>query len=450
MYPAPFALERFFARHEFSARYLLSASDCQGPGMAGLVAGADPDLRRRWETLTLGYTESQGLPELREAIAATYGGPGGAGAGAAAPGGNAGPSGGAAAGTAGPPTADQVLTAAPEELIFLAMHALLSPGDHVVCTFPGYQSLYELARSIGCEVDLWEPVETVGAGAVDAAGGAPGPGEAPSAVQGGAQRGGGAAGAPGWRFDPAHLEALLRPTTKLVVWNFPHNPTGALPAAADFARMVGAVARSGAWLFSDEMYRLLEPDAESRLPAAVDLYERALSLSGMSKAYGLAGLRIGWVATRDAALLERMKALKDYTTICSAGPSEVLALMALRSPEPILAANRARIARNAGIAGEFFERHRDTFRWVPPQAGTVCFPRLLDDGPGGQPEAADDRAAGRAGGAEAFCAAVLEGTGALLLPSTVYGYGDSLFRLGLGREDLAAGLAALDQFLSSR
>ena len=397
MYPAPFALERFFARHEFSARYLLSASDCQGPAMADLVAGAEPGLRRRWETLTLGYTESQGLPELREAIAGMYGQVG----------------------------AGQVLVAAPEEAIFLAMHALLSPGDHVVCTFPGYQSLYELARSIGCEVDLWEPEETgIGAAAGTAAGSA-------------AARAVGAAPA-GWRFDPAGLEALLRPTTKLVVWNFPHNPTGALPSATDFTRMLELVADAGAWLFSDEMYRLLEPAPELRLSAAVDLYDRAVSLAGMSKAFGLAGLRIGWVAARDLGLLGRMTALKDYTTICSSAPSELLTLMALRSPEPILATNRNRVARNTLAAADFFARHRETFGWIPPQAGTVCFPRLLGGAEG-------DTAVGTA----ALCAAVLKETGALLLPSTVYGYGDSHFRLGLGRDDFGAGLQVVDAFLAA-
>jgi aspartate/methionine/tyrosine aminotransferase len=383
MYPAPFALERFFARYEFSARYLLSASDCQGPAMAELVAAADDELRARWENLHLGYTESQGLPELRAQIAALY----------------------------GQVDAERVLVAAPEEAIFLTMHALLAPGDHVICTFPGYQSLYELARSIGCEVDLWEPAGT-GTGAADGAAAA-------------------GAGAAGWRFDPAGLETLIRPDTKLVVWNFPHNPTGALPSAADFARMLRLVANAGAWLFSDEMYRLLEPAPEWRLPAAVDLYERAVSLAGMSKAFGLAGLRIGWVAARDQGLLERMTALKDYTTICSSAPSELLALMALRSGESILAANVARIERNVRAASVFFDRHRDVFSWAPPQAGTVCFPHLL-----------------AASGAEAFCARVLERTGVLLLPSTVYGYEDLHFRLGLGREDFSAGLQALDAYLT--
>ena len=231
MFPEPFALERFFARHEFWARHLLSTSDCEGMAMADLIAGADEGLRARWDGLRLGYTDSQGLPDLRTAIAAQYE-------------------------SAEP---DEVLVVAPEELIFLAMNALLEPGDHVVCTFPGYQSLYGLARAMGCEVSLWQPSE----------------GET-------------------WRFDPADLEALLQPDTKLVVWNFPHNPTGALPPQTDYDRMVAAAERTGAWLFSDEMYRLLEPVEDVRLPAAVDRYERLCRSRGCPRrsgwpVYGSAG-----------------------------------------------------------------------------------------------------------------------------------------------------------------
>ncbi len=384
--PRPFALERFFARHEFRARYLLSTSDCQGLAMADLLTGADPDLRRRWETLRLGYTESQGLPELREEIAGLYQGF----------------------------KPENILVAAPEEVIFLTMNALLEPGDHMICTFPGYQSLYELAASIDCQVTYWEPEE-----------------------------------AEAWWFEPDQLRRLLRPNTKLVVWNFPHNPTGALPAKEDFAAMVAAAASVGAWVFSDEMYRLLEPVAETRLPAAVDVYDRAVSLSGMSKAFGLAGLRIGWAATRDRELLGRMSALKDYTTICSSAPSELLALMALRSREGILRAHRERVGRNVELAGGFFDRHLDRFRWTPPRAGTVCFPRLLA---GATPAAGVDRLRSpyeqQGEGAEAFCARVLCDTGVLLLPSTVYDYGDEHFRLGLGREDFPEGLTVLDAYLS--
>ena len=222
-----------------------------------------------------------------------------------------------------------------------------------------------------------------------------------------------------------------------MVWNFPHNPTGALPPAGDFTRMVEAVAATGAWLFSDEMYRLLEPAPEVRLPPAVDIYERAVSLAGMSKAYGLAGLRIGWVAARDREILERMTALKDYTTICSSAPSEVLALMALHADKAILAGVNARLASNVETATRFFVRHSLLFEWAPPQAGSVCFPRL-------------QVTAGIIRGSEAFCAALLERTGILLLPSTVFGYGDRHVRLGLGRDDLRQALELFDEYLGDR
>jgi len=341
--------------------------------LTDLLAGADPGLRASWDGLRLGYTESQGLPELRAEIATLYH-------------------------TAG---AEEVLVAAPEELIFLAMNVLLEAGDHVICTFPGYQSLYELARTIGCDVSLWRPCED------DA-----------------------------WRFDPDGLEALVRHDTRAVIWNFPHNPTGALPPPQDYARMLAAAASVGAWVFSDEMYRLLEPCHTVRLDAAADRYERAISLSGMSKAFGLAGLRIGWAFTHDRALLERMQSLKDYTTICSGATSELLALMGLRQRETILAANRERVRRNIEVAARFFERHRCDFSWVPPQGGTVCFPRLTET------------AARATGGAEAFCSEVLRDTGVLLMPSTVYDYGDTHFRLGLGRDDFAEGLRVLDEYQS--
>jgi aspartate/methionine/tyrosine aminotransferase len=164
----------------------------------------------------------------------------------------------------------------------------------------------------------------------------------------------------------------------------------------------------------------------------------------MSKTFGLAGLRIGWAATRDRALLGRMQGLKDYTTICSSAPSELLALMALRSRETLLAANLARIERNVQAAEHFFARHETRFSWVPPQAGTVCFPRVL--------QAASLYGAVQDGalGAEEFCTRLLEQTGALLLPSTVYGYGDAHFRLGLGRDDFRAGLAVLDGYLAGQ
>ena len=304
-----------------------------------------PDLRRRWETLTLGYTESQGLPELREAIAGMY----------------------------DAADADQVLVAAPEEAIFLAMHALLSPGDHVVCTFPGYQSLYELARSIGCEVDLWEP-EEIGTGA-----GGRRDGRAPLA---------GASTRPPWR-------RCCAPTTKLVVWNFPHNPTGALPSAADFARMVDAVARRRRLA----LLRRDVPAARARARSCACL-PRWTSTTGRSRWPGCRRRSV-WPACASAGwrratrrLLERMTALKDYTTICSSAPERAAGPDGAALPG-------AHPGRQPGPRRAEHARRRRTsspgmpasFSWAPPQAGTVCFPRLLAGcaGSGGRPAAAAPR-----------------------------------------------------------
>ena len=244
----PFALERYFAKHEFSARFLLSSSDCEPMPMAELLDLAEPGTRRLWEDLTLAYTESPGHPLLRREIAGLYEGL----------------------------TPDDVLVVVPEEGIFLLMHALLEPGDRVVCVAPAYQSLHEVARSIGCEVSAWEPRE-----------------------------------ADGWRFEPDDLELLLRDEPKLVVLNFPHNPTGAVPRRDEIEAMVAAADRRGAVLLSDEMYRGLDIAPGSLLPSAVDLGDRTVVLDGLSKRFGLPGLRIGWVATRDRGLLERMAVLKD-------------------------------------------------------------------------------------------------------------------------------------------
>jgi aspartate/methionine/tyrosine aminotransferase len=188
------------------------------------------------------------------------------------------------------------------------------------------------------------------------------------------------------------------------------------------------------------------------LSAAVDRYERAVSLTGMSKVFGLAGLRIGWLAAHDQALLDRCRAIKDYTTICSSAPGELLALVGLRARDGLLEKHRLRLVRNIAAAEAFFVRQADAFSWVPPEGGTVCFPRLRTAATDGA--RADDAALGARGaptgdGAEALCARVLEDAGVLLLPSTVYGYGDSHFRMGLGRSDFRQGLDVLETYLDA-
>jgi aspartate/methionine/tyrosine aminotransferase len=362
---ADFTLERFFARWEFAVRYVLCASDVQPWTLAELLSLADDDARDRWEKLSLGYTESLGLPDLREEVARLYRGV----------------------------TADDVIMfAGAEEGIFLAMHALLSPGDHAVVVWPSYQSLHEVARSIGASVTLvrLDPKD--------------------------------------WSLDVDAVAGAMRPNTRVIVINSPHSPTGAQLPGDQLARLISIAELHGATLFSDEVYRFLEHNAPA-LPPAAECSDRAISLGVMSKAFGLAGIRIGWLAMRDAAARKRIAALKDYTTICNSAPSEVLALIGLRARARLVERARAIIDSNLVLLDDFFHRHRDHFAWARPAAGSVCFPRLID------------------GDIDVFTAELVEQEGVLLLPSSQFGYSGNHFRLGYGRADMPAALERLVSFI---
>jgi aspartate/methionine/tyrosine aminotransferase len=365
-----FRLERYMSRYEFSARHMLAGSDCESYSMAELVSWADEECRGLWEALRLGYTEAPGLPQLRREITGLYD-------------------------TVAP---DEVLEVVPEEGIFIAMNVLLARGDHVIATHPGYQTLYGIAEALGCDVTYWQPDEEQG-----------------------------------WRFDPAFVRRELRPSTRLIVVNFPHNPTGCLPSAAEFEELLEIAAEAGAHVFSDEMYRGLERDPSTRLPAAVDLYDKAVSLSGLSKTYSLPGLRVGWLATRDRELAARLAAFKDFTTICASAPGEILALIGLRERERIVARNLRTIAANLDKLEAFAAERPSLVSLVRPRAGSVCFARL-----------------GAAEGALAFCRRLVEEAGVLLLPSSVFDYGDTHVRFGLGRASFGEGLQAFAAWLERR
>lgn len=372
---ADFALERYFARWEFAVRHVACASDVEGWSMAELLALADGETRAMWDALTLGYTESSGHPKLREAIAGLY----------------------------ETLAADDVLVfAGAGEAIYCLFASSVDSGDHLIVTWPGYQSLYDVARSVGAQVSLHVLREE-----------------------------------DGWSLDVDRLIRSFRPTTRMVVVNAPHNPTGMLPTVAEWQRLAAACADAGIRLVADEVYRYLEHDGAETLPTGADLGERNISIGVMSKSLAMAGLRIGWLASRDRAVLERCARMKDYTTICSSAPSEILALIALRALDQVLARSRSIVASNLALADDFIARHPDTFSWVRPRGGSIGFPRLI---PGGR--------AGSSG--DAFAASLVEQTGVLLLPSTTFGFGDSHFRLGLGRTDLPASLDAMSAFLATR
>jgi aspartate/methionine/tyrosine aminotransferase len=240
----------------------------------------------------------------------------------------------------------------------------------------------------------------------------------------------------GWDLDVDELRSTLRPNTRLVSVNFPNNPTGKIVDAGTFDAIVELCRERNIWLFSDEVYRGIERDDRKRLPQAADLYERALSLNVVSKAYGLPCLRVGWIACRDPDVLERMERIKHYLSICNAGPSEALATIALKARAEILKRNRDLAAENLIKLAAFFERHRDRFEWSEPDGGCIGFPRYLG-----------------VEGVETFCARLVEEAGVLLLPASMYRsellpVPRDRFRIGYGRRGMGEALAAFEAFLA--
>ena len=365
---ADFAMERYFARWEFSVQHILCASDLQGMPMAEVLALADEETQSLWDRLTLGYTESTGHPLLRREIATLYDGM----------------------------ASDDILVfAGAEEAIFCLANVALEAGDHAIVTWPGYQSLYEVARGAGADVTLHELREDAG-----------------------------------WAIDLDLLRRQVTPATRLIVINAPHNPTGMLPDRATYDGLVALAADAGAHLVVDEVYRFLEFDEGDRLPAGADALERGVSIGVMSKSFAMAGLRIGWLATRDRDLLARCVAFKDYTTICSSAPSEILALIGLRARDVVLARSRGIVTTNLERLDAFFDEWADRFTWVRPRAGSVGFPRLTVPG-----VSIDDWSAG-----------LVAAEGVLLLPGSQFGFGGNHFRLGFGRTDLPVALDRLEAY----
>jgi aspartate/methionine/tyrosine aminotransferase len=369
---ADFQLERYFARWEFAVEHVLCASDVEGYPMAELLALADDETRGLWDGLRLGYTESTGHPLLRHEIAGLY----------------------------ERIDPDEVLVfAGAEEAIFCLLNVLLEPGDHAIVTWPGYQSLYEVGRAAGADVTLHELRE-----------------------------------ADGWALDVDRLRAALRSTTRLVAVNAPHNPTGMLPTQAEWRALTELCAEAGVHFLADEVYRFLEFDPADRLVAGADALERGVSLGVLSKSFALAGLRIGWLATRDRALLARVAGFKDYTTICSSAPAEILGIVALRARDAVLARTHAIVGANLPLLDRFFAERAETFSWVRPRAGSIGFPRLTARG-----VTIDD-----------FVAELVEAEGVLLLPGSRFDHPGNHFRVGFGRTDLPVALERLAAFADRR
>ncbi len=378
----PFQLERFFDKWEFKAEVLLCCSDVEPLTLKEILAHADADDLERWDQLALGYTMSCGLDTLRQHIAKAF---------------------------YTEATESDINVCVPEEGIYLSMLTLLKPGDEVVCTLPAYQSLHSIAESLQCKVHAWNPKQDEG-GLL--------------------------------RFDVQDaLDALAsNPKVKLVVVNVPHNPTGLTLRRADLHSLVDACKGAGSYLFMDEMYSHLEHGEEGPLPSACDVYERGITLCGLSKSFASPGLRIGWIACRDAAFMKSFAMLKDYTTICPPTPCECLAIMVIKQRDWIVKRSLDLIRTNAAALKAFCDAHADCIDFYAPQAGSIVFPRIRIPG---------------MGGATAFCEAFVKEQNTLLLPASVYegpmAEEDDRVRFGLGRdpEKTKEGLRRLGQFFDA-
>lgn len=373
-----FALETYFSKWEFKARYHLTASDAESMSVSELLELGDENDRNAYENLHLGYIPTWGTEELRCAIASTY----------------------------THLNEDNILAfAGAGEALFWAMQLFIAPGDHVIVNVPNYQSVESVPIATGVEVEglpLWS----------DASLSDP------------------------WKLDLDKFKSLLRPNTKLVSVNFPNNPTGFVPDPQSWAEFNALCHERGIVLISDEVYRGVELEPSRTLPAAASINPTALSVSVTSKAYGLPGLRIGWVASQDSGMLQQLERAKHYTSICNSGPSEQLAAVALRNEHKILARNRKIIQRNDQALKRFISSYPDVLDYNTPDGGCVAFPRWLG-----------------AGSASDFCTRAVEEDGVLLLPASVYHSDlavvpDDRLRIGIGRRNVPECLDALAEHLA--
>ena len=367
-----FRLETHFSKWEFKARYHMTASDAESMSLPDLLSMASPEDRAGFENMWLGYTETYGAPDLRAAIAQTF---------------------------AKQQAEDILCFAGASEGIFAANQVLLEKDSHAIVVTPNYQSHETMPLAI-CEV-TGVPLD---------------PND-------------------NWSLDIDRIAAAIRPNTKLVTINFPHNPTGAILPLERYRALIALCRKHGIYILHDEIFNGLGTSDAEHLPYIADEYERGLSLGVMSKSYGLPGLRVGWIACQDRAVLSKMERMKHYLSICNSGPSERLTMIALNNREKIFALNCAIVEENLPKWDAFFARHAELFEWQRPDGACMGFPRYKGSD-----------------GVEAFCASLVEESGVLFLPSTIYSseLGETpkdRFRLGFGRRNLDEGIAALDVHL---
>jgi len=366
---APFETEHFFARHEFTTDWQLCNSDCETVSIAELLEMAGDSLEGLGRE-RLGYTQTAGEPALRQAIADIY----------------------------QQVSPDSVLVlGSPVEGIYLAARALLKPGDEVVVTVPAYDALVNLCEHVA----------------------------GPEGVHRWRFRASGSR----WALDLDELRGLLTPKTRLLVVNFPHNPTGFYPSREWQDQLALLAAEHELAVFCDEMYSGLVHSGTPPVPSLADVSDRAVILSGLSKTHGLPGLRCGWLIVNDPVLWGRLHNWKHYTSICSPVPSVYLSLAALRARDTLCARNISRIEHNLTLADRFFEQWQGLFDWRRPLAGSTALVGF--DVPS----------------VSALSERLARDQNILIQSAAMLGGSDREMRLGFGRDNFQEALGRFDRWL---
>ena len=369
----PFLVEEWMNAWEEKARYNIAETCCDSISLETLFDLAGEDLQAFFSGLSrrrLTYGAIEGRPDFLEGICGLYD------------------------------------TLRPDEVIpthgaaganHLLFYSLVEPGDEVICVQPTYQQLYGIPAGYGARVRLLQLREE-----------------------------------DGWLPDPDALRALVTPATRLICLNNPNNPTGALMDGAQLKDIVGIARSCGAWILCDEVYRHLTQE-DCRIPSVADLYERGISVSGMSKVFSLAGLRLGWIASHDAALRKACMSHRDYSLISCGMLDEAVAAVALRHADQLLRRNRELIRSNLRTLEAWIKRMDGLISHVTPRAGTTSLLRYT-------PEL----------DSYTFARRLLEETGAFLTPGDCFGRPGTL-RIGYAcdGETLRGGLDALGCFLRS-
>jgi aspartate/methionine/tyrosine aminotransferase len=310
----PFAMERMQSTFENQVAFNLSESGVHPLLLGELVDDDEARLQLLDEPLC--YTQSNGTIPLRETIAAIY---------------------------PGTTSGHIQVTNGGSEANYITTWNLVDPGDEVVLMVPNYMQTWGLARAFGGAVTKW-----------------------PLTLGGSPAR---------WRVDCEALEHLVSPRTKLIIICNPNNPTGARFDGADLDRIATIAARHGSWVLSDEIYRGAERDGRET-PSMWGRYDRVIVTTGLSKAYGLPGLRIGWIVA-PPALVGSLWSYHDYTTIAPGALSDALARRALQPTrrEQLLARTRRILNANFPAVAEWLDGHDGLFSYAPPDAGAIVYVR---------------------------------------------------------------------------